>query len=248
MKIEVITMWFNEEFLAPLFLDHYRFANKIHVIVDTDTTDKSVEIASEHNNVVLHDFTFPDGMDDILKINEVNRLAGTLDCDWIIAVDADEFLFPLSGGTIEDWIIKEVKGANVIKANIWQVYKHVSDGPIDRTKKALYQRRHGDISMKYKNSLYIKPCLIKPGFGIEWRVGCHKLQPNDNTLINESMLYGTHWAMADYDLAIDRRIKGRKDRMSLSNHKNLLSKHNHKITKSKIKALCDQKENSPRLF
>ena len=249
MKIEVITMWYNEEVLAPLFLDHYKWADKIHVIIDADTSDRCAEIACKHNNVDLHLFRFPDGLDDRLLIDEQNRLAGTLDCDWVITADADEFLFPLPEEPIKDWIGREIAPeTNVIKANIWQVYRHESEQPIDPTLPALHQRRHGDPDMRGKNALYFKPCIVKPGYDIMWWVGCHTLQRSDRIVIGETKLYGTHWAMADVDLALNRRLRGRKERMSQQNHKNRLSKHNHKITESQIRAVCEQRKESPRLF
>ena len=34
MNIEVITAWYNEEILAPYFLKHYSFADRIHILLD----------------------------------------------------------------------------------------------------------------------------------------------------------------------------------------------------------------------
>ncbi len=39
IKISVISVWYNEEKLAPFFLEHYRFADAIHIAVDADTCD-----------------------------------------------------------------------------------------------------------------------------------------------------------------------------------------------------------------
>lgn len=36
MNIEVITCMYNEEFLAPFFMNHYEWATKIKVFIDDD--------------------------------------------------------------------------------------------------------------------------------------------------------------------------------------------------------------------
>ena len=58
MKIDIITMWYNEAFLAPLFLNHYSFANTIHLLYDEDTTDNTLDIVSKYNNVKVIPFDF----------------------------------------------------------------------------------------------------------------------------------------------------------------------------------------------
>jgi len=68
-KIELMTLWYNEEFLAPYFLNHYKFIDTIHLFLDSDTNDTTKEIISQYNNVSLKQFTFPDRMDDEIKIN-----------------------------------------------------------------------------------------------------------------------------------------------------------------------------------
>ena len=42
--ITVISAWYNEEFLASLFLKHYSFADKIVILLDESTNDHTVEM------------------------------------------------------------------------------------------------------------------------------------------------------------------------------------------------------------
>lgn len=47
MSIEIITMWYNEEALAPFFLKHYSWADKITLLYDEETSDKSLDIIAK---------------------------------------------------------------------------------------------------------------------------------------------------------------------------------------------------------
>ena len=59
MKIVLITMWYNEEFLAPFFLNHYKWVDKIHILLDADTDDNTEAIATGYSNVLIEHFNFP---------------------------------------------------------------------------------------------------------------------------------------------------------------------------------------------
>ena len=60
MRIELITMWYNEEFLAPFFLNHYSWVDKIHIILTPVPTDRTEAIAKRYPNVEIEYFWFPD--------------------------------------------------------------------------------------------------------------------------------------------------------------------------------------------
>ena len=73
MKVEVITTYFKEEFLAPLFLLHYNWVDHINIITQA----------------------FPDGkFNDHLKRDLINAAIYKSTADWVIVVDFDEFVFP----------------------------------------------------------------------------------------------------------------------------------------------------------
>lgn len=261
MKIEIITMWYNEAFLAPFFLNHYSFANTIHLLYDEDTTDNSLDIISKFKNVKLIPFRFPDMMDDILKIEKINSVYRTLDCDWVISVDSDEFIFPLPlGRDLREILMRESK-YNLYYVQFWQVYRHRNDSDLDPALPAVYQRRHGDPNIsKGLNSLYIKPIVARPGLNIEWMPGCHKLKKKSalariwdvattkRVSISPQLIFGAHWAMADPGFAIERRINGRMKRQSKRNIQLGLTVQHHNITAEQIQKECERHLDDPLLF
>ncbi|HHT9146737.1 MAG: hypothetical protein Q7J31_18845 [Syntrophales bacterium] len=295
-KIEVITMWYNESFLAPFFLEHYKFADVIHLLslqrylrilgtiwsiisliepqyivciqvngvvglYDEDTADNTLEIVSKYENVEVIPFRFPDMMDDIIKVEKTNNLYKTLNCDWAIIADADEFVFPLPLGRDIREALEQEEDYDLIYTQLWQVYRHRADADLNFTLPAVPQRRHGDPNVTEGiNALYVKPIIVRPSAGVEWQPGCHAITKKkriarvwqkitgNNPNVSPRRLYGTHWAMADPDFAVERRIKGRKARQSRVNISNKLTLHNHHVTEEQIRNECRQHLDDPLLF
>jgi len=261
LKLEVITMWYNEAFLAPLFMNHYSFANKIHLFYDQDTTDNTLEIIEKYDNINIIPFRFPDMMDDIIKVDKINNLYKSLDCDWVIVVDADEFVFPIPlGRDIREFLERE-NNYDLVYVQLWQVYRHKNDSDLTYALPTLQQRRHGDRNVTEGiNAAYVKPIVVRPSAGVEWLPGCHKIRDkkNLNNIINKIIgnqiaispqkLYGSHWAMADPKFAVKRRIKDRKERQSRRNLENKLTFQHHHITESTILEDCTNHRNDPMLF
>lgn len=243
MKIDVICMMYQEEMLAGLFCDHYKFVDTIHIIYDTDTSDNTKAICEQYPNVIIHPYTFPDMMDDALKQEQVNKMAAELDVDWILAVDADEFIFNKDTVDTVRAYLEESK-ETIISVTEWQVYKHVTENKICSYIPALLQRRYGDKGTAF----FQKPCVIRGRLGISWQAGCHILSENIPYPVLENGLQSTHWCNADIDLAIHRRIYGRKLRQSKYNLETGLSCHNHNITEDDIIAVCKAHEHDPLLF
>ena len=247
MKINIVTMWYNEAFLAPFFLSHYSYVDKIHLLLDTDTDDETREICDRYVNVEIEDFTFPDMMDDILKIQKINDVVSSIDCNWVFAVDADEFIFPKNDENPRDVLSRQT--ANLLHAKMWQVYRHRTDGDLDPSKPTIYQRRHGDPDMIHgMNYLYNKPIIAKPETGIEWLPGCHKHKRNEKIVRSNEHFLGVHWAMADVEMAIERKIKGRKERQSKINVQKRLSIHLQTATEEAIRKECEEHLDDPLLF
>ncbi len=249
-RIEVITMWFNEEFLAPFFLSHYRFADRINIILDADTNDNTLAIVSKCPNVHVELFKFPDMMDDMIKVGRINQCYAGLDCDWVICVDADEFIFPLPDVTWTRKFLSEVKEGNVVKAAMWNVYRHHSDENLDPAMEpVVMQRRHGDPNMgKAENAPYVKPIVCRPKAHDGWSVGNHHIKPNTSTKLAGEWLAGAHWANADPCFCIERRLKGRRDRQSKNNLSNRMTFQHQWIAEQDVLRLCQAHANDPQLF
>lgn len=259
MKFELITMWYNEAFLAPFFLNHYKWVDKIHILLDADTTDNTEEIAARYANVAIEYFRFPDMMDDLLKSRRINEKYKSIsNADYVIVVDSDEFMLCNSlDESVKDHIVSKDK--NVYFSVLWQIYQHEGDIRPDPGKPVYPQRSHGDPTIAHCN---IKPTVARAGLDLLWGVGNHSvvfdgnhmswLTPNMDTMIASDvsilpadMLQGAHWRLYDLDEVLERRITNRERRQSLVNLSTNLSSHLHKTSAGEIFAEYNRMKESP---
>jgi len=247
MKIAIVTMWYNEEYLANYFLRQYNYVDEICILLDSDTNDHTFEICSNYPNVKIESFTFKEGFDDILKQKKINDVVKTKKgFDWVFVLDADEFIF-LSGGEDPKEFLRQQTG-NVMVAKMWQVYRYKTDSDLNSWDAPFMQRQHGDPNLSGFNSNWVKPVIIKPEVVVEWSVGCHRiLETQIEQRLCKDFFLGSHWANADPELAIQRRLVS-KARQSRSNIEHQYQSHNHNITEEKIRKLCKEHENDPKLF
>ncbi len=249
MEIKILTMWYNEEFLAPFFLSHYDYVDKIHVLLDSDTNDKTEEILKQSRKVEIEMITFPDMMDDQIKADHINRAAKQIKTDWLYVLDTDEFIFPSGFENPRKFLYRIHDSANVVMAKMWQVYRHAKDSDLDINKKpVITQRRCGDPNREVGiNAAYCKPIILKAPIEFDLLYGNHKII-GDNYKLAEEFFDGAHWAMADKCFAIDRRIKGRKERQSQHNLETGMTYHQHNITEESLLQEIKDHENDPILF
>lgn len=232
MTVEVITCMYNEEFLAPFFLNHYRWVDQITVLYDRTSTDQTEAILRKGENVHLIPFTMPDGkLDDNLKAIKISQTYAKSTADWVIIVDADEFVF--IGKEDLECIFKDF---GLVQVALYDVYRHVSETDLDPTKPIKDQRSHG-------LSGDIKPSLARSGLPIYWGPGQH----NTNGVVKPHpwIFSGAHWSNADLCFCIDRRIHGRKERISVANVGNCWGAQNFQITEAEIRELCKKHEHDP---
>lgn len=245
-KISIVTKWLNEEDLAPFFLAHYAWADEIIVLLDTRTDDHTEEIIAGYPNARIIPVEYPEGFNCIRAIDRINEVAGTLNTDWIICVDADEFVFPHGGGDVREALL----GCDdVVYADMWQVYRHKTEIDLDPTIPVMNARRFGDPDRDgMPNRLYKKPCIIRAGCGIEWEVGCHYFHSGHDISVSKTRFDGAHWAMADAGIAIKRRKRFRREVLSRDDVERQFSSHNYDITNEQIIRICKQHLNDPQLF
>lgn len=243
-------MAYNEEFIMPFFLHHYSYLNGIHLIVDSDTTDRTREIARRWSNVTIEEFRFPDGMDDVIKRDKLNAAARSIsDADWIYVLDADEFIFPPKLEDPRAFLARQ--SGNVVRAKMWNVFRHSSDTDLDPEclyGPAVLQRRHGNPDRHHP---WDKPIVVKMPFSFTMDLGNHFINglngPGFVEMSNESY-DGAHWAHADPCFCVERSFKHRRQRQSRNNLKLGLTTHHHHVTEDGIRALCKANENLPLLF
>jgi glycosyltransferase involved in cell wall biosynthesis len=250
LRIAVVTAWHNEAMLAPFFLSHYAYADKIHIIVGDDTTDNSLEICAKHKNVGIEMYTFPGGLlDDILKAKKMSEAVARQRADWVYCVDADEFIFPEGGENPREVLGRQT--GNVMYAKMWNVYRHRTDSDLDPSLPAVPQRRHGNPSFDtpgaYKTQ-YIKPIIVRPEYGFDWYPGNHMLRYHPKMDVCAESFAGAHWQMADERIAVARRIKGMKERLSETNLKYGMGDQSFDLTEEKIHDECERHLDDPILF
>ena len=144
MKIEIITTYFNETFLAPLFLSHYEtWCDKITLITQKFSSGK---------------------FEDMEKVGWINEAISRSRADWIVVVDFDEFIGPLPFGTNPRLALEQEQGS-IIMSQMVRVWRHRTDRDIDRMLPPVPQRLHGQPD-------HHKPAIFRPG-GVTLGAGNH---------------------------------------------------------------------------
>lgn len=242
MNIEVISFWYNEAFLAPFFLKHYEPAQRIRIIVDADTDDATRDLLRAAPNVIQEDFKFDAGLNTQVMQDVLNAAYRESGADWVLMVDADEFL------VLEDLKYARDPSIDALFAMLYQVYRHESDVDLDAAMPAMWQRRHGDPNITDGiNALYQKPIIARTGKGYTWVPGCHAIRPTSHIRFGQHMVRGAHWAMADPCFCIGRRL-ATKARISEYNKAHGMSWHNWHVTQEGLEAVCAAHLQDPRVL
>ncbi len=248
MKIAAVTMVYNEAMLLPYFLNHYNYLDEIHVLYETDTTDNSLQILEKAPNVVVEKCHIEGGLDDIAKINLINKTVHGLKADWVYVVDPDEFIFPANNEMPQDFLKRQI--CDVIRSGMFQVYRHRDDKDLDSSLPSIPQRMHGDPHLfssaaqdhRAANNVYIKPNIVRPSMMFRFLPGHHHIE--GNPLPSPDFYFGAHWQMADPSIAVARRMS-RKARISEQNRAHQMGWQHFDITVDKINAECERHLGDP---
>jgi hypothetical protein len=217
MIIELITTFYREEFLAPLFMLHY-----------SPWCDRMTFITQQ----------FPDGkFDDELKMNWINEALARSKADWVVLVDMDEFVYPDPYGTNPRSVLEKERmlGNRMIYSAMTRMWRHHSDKNIDRTIPPVPQRLHGIPD-------HVKPCIFDPT-GVEMGAGNHDYRATDPRSSGTAWK-GAHWANSDPCFWIDRETRDRGPRLSERNIARGHGTHTRR-TREQILAECRAHENDP---
>lgn len=230
MKIAVISCWYNEEMLAKLFLKNHAYADRIFILLDKNSSDASDKILRCNDTVrVVQSVDMHGGLDDLEKINSINVLAQSLagEFDWIVAVDADEFVH------CDIRSILEQSHFDTHNLKMWDVFRHKDEADFDSDGE-LSQRKHGVFHG-------VKPCIVRPKRDTAWSVGCHDL--NNKMRVGDDIV-GSHWRSADPVIALSRRLS-RRSRASAANRSRNFGYHNYDVTEESILTECKVHLNDP---
>lgn len=251
MRIEVITVWYNEAFLAPFFLHHYAYADRITLFYDADSNDNSLDIARTGHNVTIIPFSFSAGFSSVEKQRLINNRYAESDADWVLAADADEFVFCKGG---EDVFINDVRafikaypGFDIYNASLYSVFPLKGQGPPDPALPAVPQRRHGNPII---TPGFHKPLLFRGGLDLVWWLGCHQAMSPEGSSYRQSphKLFGAHWHKADLDMALQRILLNRVPRIGEDDKKAKYSIHYSRESEASLREEFARFADGPRLF
>jgi len=240
-RVTVVTHWYNEELLAPLFCIHYRDADEIHIMLQDDTNDNTEEICSSYPNVTI-EYVKNDGMDNVQALADYNKAIANVDDGWVYIVDADEFMFPEHNEDAQAFLSRQT--ADVINCLFFHVYRHKSDADVDYSKEPIPQRIHameGDVEHK---NWFLKPSVLRASAKVELTIGNHRFV-GDHTVSPERYI-GAHWKQADPEICIRRRLSN-KVRHSANDRKKGWGYHDFRVTEEGLRKQLEERSNYPAL-
>jgi len=245
MRVSVISRWYNEEFFAPFFLSHYAWADEIIVLLEKSTTDKSAEIIGRYPNARIEYSDHGGVLNDRLLSDMMSDWAASLESDWVIRADADEFAFPI--GFEDPRVVLARADGNVINTWYRWIYRHATDTDLDPSKPAMFQRRHGGPYTIYpgRGDKFVKPCIVKPEAKVRWHPGEENCGASPLIQVSSTTFDGVHWQMVDVEVAI-RRNASNDRRLSAENIKNGWGVKN--FTEARIRAECAAHLHDPQVF
>lgn len=245
MRVGVVSRWYNEEFFAPFFLNHYSWADEIIILLEKISTDKSAKIIESYPNAKVEYCNTGILLNDRLLSDICSDRIARMDCDWVVKADADEYLFPYNFEDPRE-ILAKADGNLIYNWYRW-VYRHRTEKDLDPNLSTIMQRRHGGIYTIWKgmNDKYIKPSIVRPEIGLKWLAGDQRYQPNKNVIKSSTIFDGVHWQMADGLHAAARNHKN-ESRLSEENVKKNWGVKN--FTREMILQECENHLDDPLLF
>jgi len=241
-KITVISHFYNEELLAPLFFNHYRYCDEVRILLDTDTNDRTREIASGYPNVIIQDVHCPDNMDNIQMLANINQSISEVKDGWIYMVDADEFIFPEYHEDPQTFLARQT--AEVVNCLYFHVYRHVTEKDIDYMQDPIPQRVHAYGWGENFRDYFVKPSVFRASTKIVLTIGNHGYVGIHS--VSSERYIGAHWKQADYEICIRRRLSN-KIRHSQHDHKKGWGNHDFNITEERLRAQLEKNSNLPEL-
>ena len=207
--INIFILCFNESILLPHTIRHYRErlpSSKI-TILDNYSTDNSVEIAKNFENVKVEFFDSKNIQNDYIFRDLKNNCWKGVDSGWIIVADMDEWLCVdepmLEYEKMRGVTILSVKGYNITSKSITE---DLSDINLQNEKEGVHYE------MESKKLCFLKDKIID----INYDFGAHTCNPigiinySDNIYVNKHMvMLGLPYLRNRYKLRYERTTEMR---------------------------------------
>ena len=197
MIVHVYSIMRDEEDLVPYFLRHYStFADTIFIL-DDHSTDKTVEIAKAHRKVRLLDFNYKGGLDEAEHsacFEESYKKYSRGRADWVICVDADEFIY--HEDIVEVLEAQRKAGRKVIKATGYNMYAEV----FPTTTGQIYEECY----MGQRTTLYDKKIIFDPALDVKLEMGRHHTTLPEGIDYYRAKILLLHYRYLSKDFILER--------------------------------------------
>ncbi|WP_230470608.1 glycosyltransferase family 2 protein [Flavobacterium cheongpyeongense] len=170
ITVELYLLCFNEEKMIRHTLNYYsKFCSKI-TIIDNQSTDDSMRLASTYKNVVFKSLdSGNEFVEDKLTASKNNCWKGST-ADYVIVCDMDEFLYDEN---LQEKLV-QAKQQNIILPAVMGYNMMSHEFPADYKKGITEQVKHGVRSERFDKQIIFDPKKIKE---INYRPGAHLCNP-----------------------------------------------------------------------
>ena len=200
MILHVLCLMRNEEIIMPYFLRYYStIADKIIIMLDTTSTDRTREMALANPLVELHELDFYRGFNEadkaIFTVEAYKKYSRGI-ADWVINVDSDEFYYTEDlRKTLED---QRLKGVRLLRAG---AYLMISE-TVPTTTGQIYEESNMGKRCRYHD----KTNIFDPSLDIEYRFGQQQHCPIEGVPVRWAQIKLLHYRCLSRQYFIDRTV------------------------------------------
>jgi glycosyltransferase involved in cell wall biosynthesis len=184
IDLTIYLLCYNEEVLLPHALHHYksRFPNAKFIIIDNESTDRSVEIAKEAG-CEIHTWATKGIANIILNTELKNSIWKSATTDWILLADMDEWLH-----LTEEQLEKENSlGSTILHCRGLQIVGDSKSTILDDVN--LHELRTGFWDTGFNKHICFKRSDITE---INYTRGAHKSSPKGNVKFSKGIYIMKH--------------------------------------------------------
>ena len=228
--IYLISICWNESTFLPFFLNYYSFIDKI-IIFDNFSSDNSVEIIKNYNNVEYTYYNTNEKIRDDIYLEIKNNLWKTYknECDWIIIVDIDEIIYHPIG--LVNYLLRIPKDIAILQCTGFEMF---SPNIFDHPGNSILEKCDTGIAYNQLNKCTIINTKLTKD--INYLAGCHSCNP----IIEGRILRDPNFKLLHYKFVFPlpfliNRYKIMSHRLSDENKKNSWGLHYNNINRMVLK-------------
>jgi glycosyltransferase involved in cell wall biosynthesis len=203
VRVATVTAVFNEKILLPQFVAHYAANVDRIFLVDNESDDGSLEGVQKHFKVSVSTYRTDGRFQYTAKHQAVMKVARACagEFDYVILVDADEFIATKSARPIRDEL-DVIAPADVHWTHAYNMFKRDEEPAYDPSRPLMGQRING-----FEDVVYCKPIIMRPTAAVDLSPGMHDLigitKPSIEVL-RKSPFVMFHYSGLDEDFYVDR--------------------------------------------